>query len=72
MSARDAQRAALTRVRRSTRAREEADERWKEALRGAVAAGLSLRAIGEHAGITAMRVSQIVGPVDAHRKEKKR
>ena len=48
------------RLRHATRRRAEAQQAWREAIREAHAAGLSLRVIGESAGVAHTRVLQIV------------
>lgn len=50
----------LARLRRATANRERADEAWKNAIRAAHANGASLRRVGEAAGITHVRVLQIL------------
>lgn len=56
----DAQRVALLRLVEARRAREEAEAAWREAIAEAVAAGASVRRVGEAAGVSPGRVSQIM------------
>ena len=50
----------LTRVRRATARRSRTTEEWRAAIRDAYQAGESLRAIAREAGITHVRVLQIL------------
>lgn len=50
----------LTRVRRATKRRTQADQEWREAIIAAHKDGASLRAIAEAAGVTNPRIHQIV------------
>lgn len=50
----------LSRVKRATRNRAKSEEAWRVAVREAVAAGQSLRAVGNAAGISHVRVLQII------------
>lgn len=50
----------LIRVRRAASRRTQASEDWKAAIREAVAAGVSLRTVGKAAGVSHVRVLQIV------------
>jgi transposase-like protein len=50
----------LTRVRRATARRSRSDTEWREAIRAAREAGLSLRAIAEAAGVSHVRVIQLL------------
>jgi len=50
---------ALQRVRKTTKRRVDAQDDWVEAIRDAAAAGVSLRKIGELAGVSHVRVLQI-------------
>lgn len=50
----------LTRVKRATKRRAAAEEEWRVAIREAHAEGASLRAIAEAAGVSHVRVLQIV------------
>jgi hypothetical protein len=54
-------------VRAAALGRRAADERFQVSLVAAIAAGASLRAVGDAAGLTHGRVSQLVGPVDVAR-----
>lgn len=53
------------RLRRLSATRERADRNWREAICEAVAAGESLRAVGAAAGISHVRVLQIVREEEA-------
>lgn len=61
----------IARVRAAARARDAAQERFEEALRSAIGAGVSIRTVAEAAGLTHTRVGQIVGPVGPLRKAKR-
>jgi transposase-like protein len=50
----------LTRVRRATARRSRSEAEWHDAIRAAVASGESLRVVAEAAGISHVRVLQIV------------
>jgi transposase-like protein len=50
----------LTRVRRATARRSRSEAEWREAIRTAVASGRTVRAVGEAAGVSHVRVLQIV------------
>jgi hypothetical protein len=50
----------LARVKRATRKRAESDEAWRVAIREAVSSGESLRDVGKAAGVSHVRVLQIV------------
>lgn len=50
---------SLARVRRATKRREQAEREWREAIRTAAEQN-SLRTVGEAAGVTHVRVLQIV------------
>jgi hypothetical protein len=50
---------ALTRVRRATKRRAEAEREWRNAVRSAHAEGVSLRAIAAAAAVSHVRVLQI-------------
>jgi hypothetical protein len=58
----------LTRVERATKRRAEAERDWRDAIRAARREGASLRAIAGAAGVTHVRVVQIVrdSPAIAH------
>ncbi len=47
-------------VAKATAKREAGDSEWRDAILAAHAAGLSYRAIAEHAGVSFARVAQIV------------
>lgn len=47
-------------VAKATAKREAGDREWRDAILAAHAAGLSYRAIAEHAGVSFARVAQIV------------
>lgn len=51
---------SLATVRRATKKRAESELAWRVAIREAVAAGESLRAVGKAAGVAHTRVLQIV------------
>lgn len=51
--------APLTRVRRATARRSAAEAEWREAVREAVRAGESLRAVAAAAGVSHVRVLQV-------------
>lgn len=50
----------LARVKRATKRRATAEEEWRVAIREAHAEGVSLRAIAQAAGVSHVRVLQIV------------
>jgi hypothetical protein len=50
----------LKRVRQATRRREASEEAWRRAIREAVAAGESLRRVADAAGVSHVRVLQLV------------
>ncbi len=50
----------LSAVAKATAKREAGDREWRDAILAAHAAGLSYRAIAEHAGVSFARVAQIV------------
>lgn len=52
--------AACNRVHRAATKRAVAEENWKAAIRAAVAGGVSLRRVGEAAGVSHVRVLQIL------------
>lgn len=54
----------LTRLKRATRARAKARAEWHAAIREAHAQGATLRAIATAAGVSHVRVLQIVRPDD--------
>jgi len=55
---------ALAKVRRATARRSRVSTEWKQAIREAVEAGASLRAVGEAAGVSHVRVLQITQQPD--------
>jgi cell division protein FtsL len=55
-----ADRSLLLRVRRATARRSRVDDEWRQAIREAHAAGESLRAIAREAGVSHVRVLQVV------------
>ncbi len=50
----------LTRVRRATARRSRSEIEWRNAIRVAHAEGISIRKIGKEAGVSHVRVLQIV------------
>jgi transposase-like protein len=50
----------LTRVRRATARRSRSEQEWRQAIREAQEAGESLRAIAKEAGVSHVRVLQIL------------
>jgi hypothetical protein len=49
----------LARVKRATRKRAASEQEWRAAVRAAVSDGASLRAVGEAANVSHVRVLQI-------------
>lgn len=62
----------LQRVRWAKRRREAAEDEWREEIRRAVAAGHSLRQVGEAAGLSHVRVLQITRDNESGRATRER